>query len=327
MARESVNDTRKAVNLKNSITWDGKIVNMSLGDLTNNRKAGVIAMQMSKYLPPWLGIRMADVISSWLASNSELPFVRGIRINQWALNRRSIPFNQLEHSVREVLRNLVRSFYEQFHYSAHPRELTQRIVQSAGVEELISRRTSHRGGAIVCALHMSSFDLVYQALTIMGFQSIGLTLPEATDAIAWQHELRRRVGMEILPATMSNLRQVINRLQDGEIVVTGIDRPIAHPKLLPCFFDRPANLPVHYVQLALTARVPVILMAPLLQEDGRYTLQYSDYITLHTHSNRRVELQQNAEKILHIAEEFILRAPTQWTMFHPVWPDLSTDIS
>jgi hypothetical protein len=30
----------------------------------------------------------------------------------------------------------------------------------------------------------------------------------------------------------------------------------------------------------------------------------------------------NAEKVLMVAEGFIRRAPQQWAIFQPVWPDL-----
>jgi lauroyl/myristoyl acyltransferase len=122
---------------------------------------------------------------------------------------------------------------------------------------------------------MCSFDLVYQAITSMGLKTIGLSLPHETEAIAWQHQLRRKVGGEIIPATMSNLKHVIRRLQAGEIVVTGIDRPMDDLKYYPRFFDLPAHLPVHYVQW-LGCKGAVLLMASFRQPDGRFELSSSE---------------------------------------------------
>jgi KDO2-lipid IV(A) lauroyltransferase len=120
---------------------------------------------------------------------------------------------------------------------------------------------------------------------------------------------------------------VIRRLQAGEIVVTGIDRPMEDLKYRPRFFDRPAQLPVHYVQIALAAKVPILLMASFRQPDGRYELVSSDFITLHNQPDRRSELMENAERILELAENIILNAPEQWTMFHPIWPELATSLA
>jgi lauroyl/myristoyl acyltransferase len=126
---------------------------------------------------------------------------------------------------------------------------------------------------------------------------------------------------------MSNLKHVIRRLQAGEIVVTGIDRPMEDLKYHPRFFDLPAHLPVHYVQLALAAKVPVLLMASFRLPDGRFEMSSSDIITLHNQTDRKSELVENAERILELAEKFILKAPEQWTVFHPIWPELAASLA
>jgi len=267
---KSVNYTQANVNQINSIqNWDGKIFSMGLGNLTNSRKAGVVSFYLCKFLPPRLGYRLADAIACRLASNSQLPMVQGIRLNQWGVSHCSLTQDELTQSVLAVMRNITRAFYEQFYYMHRPERLRLKIVENEILREIFSWDKAGRGGLLICGLHMCSFDLVYQAITQMGLKTIGLTLPLETEAIAWQHQLRRKVGGEIIPATMSNLKQVIRRLQAGEIVVTGIDRPMEDLKYRPRFFDRPAQLPVHYVQIALAAKVPILLMASFRQPDGR----------------------------------------------------------
>ena len=39
------------------------------------------------------------------------------------------------------------------------------------------------------------------------------------------------------------------------------------------------------------------------------------------HPDREQEILQNAERVLQAAEDMILRAPEEWVMFYPVWPD------
>lgn len=300
---------------------------MGLGNLTNSRKAGVVAFYMCKFLPRRLGYPLADEIARRLASNSQLAMVQGIRLNQWVLSRCSLTEDELNRSVLAVLRNITRAFYEQFYYMHRPEHLRVKIVDNDVIKEIFSWEKSGRGGLLVCGLHMSSFDLVYQAITLMGLKTIGLSLPQETEAIAWQHQLRRKVGSEIIPATMANLKYAIRRLQAGEIVVTGIDRPMENLKYHPRFFDLPAQLPVHYVQLALAAKVPVLLMASFRQPDGRFELSSSDIFTLPNNTDRKVELMENAERVLELAEKIILKAPEQWTIFQPIWPELATSLA
>lgn len=300
---------------------------MGLGNLTNSRRAGVVAYYVSKFLPRRLGYPLADRIAHRLASDTQLAMVQGIRLNQWVLSRCNLTEDELNRSVLAVLRNITRAFYEQFYYMHRPEQLSLKIVDNDVFKEIISWEKSGRGGLLVCGLHMSSFDLVYQAITMMGLKTIGLSLPEESEAIAWQHKLRRKAGGEIIPATMANLKHVIRRLQAGEIVVTGIDRPMENLKYHPRFFDLPAHLPVHYVQLALAAKVPVLLMASFRQPDGRFELTSSEIFTLQNKTDRKAELMENAERVLDLAEKIILKAPEQWTIFHPIWPELASSLA
>lgn len=273
-------------------------------------------------MPPAIGLRLAEAIARWVAANPNLPMVQGIRLNQWVASCFTLKHEELAQATRAVISNIARSFYEQFYFMHHPERLGSQIVKNDVFEEIFAWQRSRRGGLLVCGLHMCSFDLVYQAITVLGLKTIGLTLPDETEAIAWQHQLRRKTGVELLPATLVNLRQVIRRLENGELVVTGIDRPQENLKMLPRFFGHPAHLPVHYVQLAQAAKVPLLVMAPFRQEDGRFQLSSSDYLTIPHHSNRKSDMIEHAEKVLAIAEGFVRRDPAQWTIFHPIWPEL-----
>ncbi len=142
----------------------------------------------------------------------------------------------------------------------------------------------------------------------------------------WQHTLRRRSGLEILDANLANLRQIILRLQNGETVVTGIDRPIPDPKIKPVFLGYPAHLPVHHIHLALKAQVPIIVMGAVYGEDGRYHIHSSKEIHMQQHSDHQHDLQLNAERVLSEAQKIISLAPQQWSVFQSVWPEVTTTI-
>ena len=103
--------------------------------------------------------------------------------------------------------------------------------------------------------------------------------------------------------------------------MTGIDRPIPAPRVRPRFFGRPAALPMHHISLAVKARVPVMIIAPILQPDGKYHVLTSDLIEMDPHPDRATEEIRNAEKVLAIAERFIRQAPHQWSISLPVWPE------
>jgi lauroyl/myristoyl acyltransferase len=110
-------------------------------------------------------------------------------------------------------------------------------------------------------------------------------------------------------------------------MLTGVDRPVENAKYRPRFFGRAAQLPVHYVTLALKARVPIVVMASILRPDGSYQILASDFIELEPQADRRAEIVENAEMILEIAAGFISQAPYQWSVYQQVWPEVSPDWS
>jgi KDO2-lipid IV(A) lauroyltransferase len=224
------------------------------------------------------------------------------------------------------LDNVARSSFQLFRYLNNPARLDDLVVFNPQAWELISREPKAGRGLVVCGVHSSSFDLVMRFAAMKRAGILALSLPETNQAVEWQHEIRRQVGLEILPATMANIRQLVHRLQEGEMVLTGVDYPIPGVKYHPLFFGRPAQLPTHYIYLAQKARVPIVLLASILQADGRYHVVSSDYIEMETCSNRSDEMVANAERVLQAAEALIRLSPCQWTVFQPLWPQVLKDV-
>ena len=105
-------------------------------------------------------------------------------------------------------------------------------------------------------------------------------------------------------------------------MVTGIDRPVPQPEFQPRFFGRPASLPLHYIFLAIKARVPVRIIITRLHSDGKCRVVASDLIEMDTHFYDEANALRNAEMVLYIAESFIRQAPEQWSVSLPVWPEI-----
>jgi KDO2-lipid IV(A) lauroyltransferase len=174
---------------------------------------------------------------------------------------------------------------------------------------------------VVGGLHISSFDLALQWLGLQGVRAMGLTIPNPEGARRAEFEFRKRTGINLVPASLGGLRQAVRYLEKGGIVATGIDLPQADADPRPCFFGRPASLPTHYIYLAIKARVPVRIVFSRMEADGKYHLMASPPIELEPYPDRLDQLRYNAEKVLSLAEGYIRRAPEQWSMAHPVWPE------
>jgi lauroyl/myristoyl acyltransferase len=299
---------------------------MNLQGLLNSHRAGATALKISRSIPPGLGYPLARFIADRIATHHATPLVAAIRANQRVIRGENISAIQLDQACRDSIRHIAHSYYTLFHWLNDPSSLQKLVIFDPRIEEVIERSQQGKQGLIVAGMHMGSFDIVAQAAAYHGLRAFALSLPQPGESVEWQHRFRRQSGLEILSASIGNLRQAIERLIGGETMLTGIDRPVITPKYKPLFFGRPASLPCHYITLALKARVPIVVMASNLCPDGRYRILSSDYIELKPQANRKAEILENAERILKIAADFVRQAPHQWSIYQPVWPDASLDM-
>ena len=299
---------------------------MLLNQILNSQKSGMLALKLAKRIPLSAGNWLSVKIASYLSSKKDLPMVQATRVNQWVVNGENIDHDALDSLVYDSLINFVKSMYYLFHYWDNVKELEKLIRFSPESEVLIERSREKSQGTMVVFLHSSNFDVSLRGATRRGLKGLVLSLPEANEAVEWQHSLRKSSGLEIKPASIAVLREATERLKAGEVVVTGLDRPLPESKYRPNFFGRPTPLPVHYIYLAIKANVPVAVATAIREPDESFKILASDLIWMERLPNRTEEVIYNAEKILGIAEDFIRLAPTQWTVLHPLWPEQAVNL-
>jgi KDO2-lipid IV(A) lauroyltransferase len=276
---------------------------------------------VARLIPVRLGYRLADFAADRIAAHPDSRMVRAVRANQWVISGEMLDKQALDQAVRETFRNSARSIFDLYHYLPNPTATRRLVVFNAAVQQLVRRPEFDQHGLMVVGLHISSFDLILRALTLQGMRSLILTIPDPQGSQRVEYEMRKKTGMNLVPASLGSLRQAIRYLQQGGVVLTGIDRPIPKPKCRPQFFGRPADLPTHHVYLAAKAHVPVMVMATIWKPDGKNDVFTSDLIEMESHPDSDVEMLRNAEKVLSIGEGFIRQAPRQWAMTLPVWPE------
>lgn len=275
---------------------------------------------LSRTLPPGVGYRLADFVAARIAAQKDSSTTRAIRANQWVVNGEDLSAAELDQIVLDTLRHTARGVFDLFHTAQDQAAMNDQIVYSDRVENLLELNIQKKISVVGLGIHMSNFDMVAQAAYMRGLRALVISLPETDGAVERQHAMRERAGFEILPASRAALRQAVRRLQNGECVLTAIDRPVEDTKYFPSFFGRPAALPIMSIYMALKAKVPVIVLASIKQPDGKYHIFASDFIEMQTHPDRNKEIVQNAEYVLEIAADFIRQAPCQWGMSIPVWP-------
>jgi KDO2-lipid IV(A) lauroyltransferase len=281
-----------------------------------------LAYSMAQSLPPRLGYRIAYGLADHVARRRDSDLVRAVRANQWVAGGETASAGALDRAVRETLRYSARSLFDLYHYIRDFEATRQRIVFDSSFESILGRREFEDRGLMVAGLHLSSFDLILQWLCKGGMKLMVITIPNPQGGRQIEYEIRRQTGMSLIPASVSAFRRALKHLQHGGMVLTGIDRPIEEPEIQPHFFGRPAALPMHHIFLAMKARVPIVITVSYLQADGRYHVFASEPIEMDFCSREDEARLHNAEKVLAVAETFILRSPRQWSVPLPVWPQV-----
>jgi lauroyl/myristoyl acyltransferase len=295
---------------------------IDLQRLSDSRFLLDLVSALARALPPRLGYAFTDLVAARLARRPDSALIRAVRANQWVIRGETLDTEALDHAVLETLRNSARAIFDLYHYQRDPRAQERLIVLDSVSRALTQRPEFDQRGLMVVGLHMRGFDLVSRWLIQQGMKPLVLNLPNPKGGRRQEFEARRRIGMNLVPASFAALRLALRHLERGGIVVTGIDRPVPAPRVHPRFFGRPAALPVHHIALAVKARVPVMIMVPNFQSDGKYHVLTSRPIEMESHPDRATEETRNAERVLGAAEPFFRNAPQQWTMSLPVWPQL-----
>lgn len=247
--------------------------------------------------------------------------VRATRTNQWVAHGEQLDGPVLDTAVAENFRNIASSIFDLYHNLDNSTAFLHLIEPHPTAIQLIQRPEFSARGLVIAGVHMSNFDMVFQAGGLAGIKALGLTLPELNAGYQKQLDMRLKKGLRLVQASVGTIKHAIDHLKAGGMVITGIDRPDDSYIYRPKFFGRLAALPIHHIFLALKAHVPVIVGATIKRSDGKYHFLFSEPIEMQSHPDRHTEIVLNAETILSVAEDFIRQDPAQWAMTFPVWPE------
>jgi lauroyl/myristoyl acyltransferase len=89
--------------------------------------------------------------------------------------------------------------------------------------------------------------------------------------------------------------------------------------LIP-FFGRPARLPLGPARLALITDATVLLGACYWDPEEGYVLHVEGPIEMVDTGDRKADAIANTRRLAEVMETYIRARPTQWLMFHRLWP-------
>jgi KDO2-lipid IV(A) lauroyltransferase len=284
------------------------------------------AYLLGKSTPYWLGYRIAYFIADRISSRKEWKLTQIVRCNQWVVHGDNLTHSDLDGLVKNTFRSIATSIFDFYHTINNPSASLRLIEEHPAAVEFIKRPEFGERGVVIAGIHMSNFDMAFQVGGLAGIKAMSLTVTEFNAAYKKQYEMRKKSGLNVVPASIGSIKRAVEHLKGGGLVITAVDWPDPNSAYRPKFFGYPAALPVHYVFLALKAHVPIVVAAIRKRPDGKYYFYFSEPIEMLPYPDRQQEIIRNVEKILHVAEEIIRNDPCQWSMTFPVWPDMMAQV-
>jgi KDO2-lipid IV(A) lauroyltransferase len=228
----------------------------------------------------------------------------------------------LHASVHAVFEHAGQTYYDFFRAIGQPCDVLANSVRIAGslVTFLSEERRAGRG-VLLLGVHMSNFDLGILALGAHDLPAQILSLGGPQDGFGLLNDLRQMEGFEVTPVGPMALRDAVRRLRSAGLVMTGADRPVAseEDELVP-FFGKPARLPLGPARLALMTGATVLLGACYRHPAEGYVLHVTGPIEMVKTGDRRSDVVVNTQRLAQVMESYIRARPTQWLMFHRLWP-------
>ncbi len=293
-----------------------------------NSPVGIgLAMGIARLLPQSAGYNLANFLAERIAKQNSSTMVQAIRSNQMIVSGHSLSPQQLDEITSATLKHTARCLYDLYHNLRDQEAMRKLIRFGPDALELVSRSEFEDEGLVLVGPHISNFEFILRSASLMGLSAIVIGFARPGPGYRLQNRLRQKSGVKVIPAALESMKQAVEYLKRGGIVVTGVDRPVPDSRYKPRFFGEPASLPVHYVTLALRANVPVVVASTIMRESGIYEILVSRPINMVRKRNRQEEVVYNAEQVLDVVASQIRQAPYQWSMTYSVWPHVAQTIN
>lgn len=297
---------------------------MNWRDVTSSSWGPKLVRGLCTILPRTLAYQIGNWLTSFVVHRNELPLVNGLRDNMAVVLGLPEGHPHVHYAVNQLFRNVVRGYVDL--YKAIDK-CPQSVFTSCKFDEFlldaIDSCLSSGKGLVLVGAHSCSFDLLLLALTKHFPEVQALTKRDPKGSSAVMNNIREEFGIRVTPISLHALREAIQRLKSGGVVVIAADVPVETGAEM-VFFRRKTRLPIGHARLAAKTDAKMIVGTSRRISDGLYRA-----IGLHAHrpapsGDRDRDVIRWAQHSLFLLEGLIRERPYEWFMPTPLWPDLQS---
>lgn len=177
-------------------------------------------------------------------------------------------------------------------------------------------------GCIFALPHLGGWEWAGKWMTDQGFKlTVVVEALEPPELFEWFAELRKDLGMTVVPTGPKAGPAVLKALRANEIVCLLCDRDIDRSGVDVEFFGERTTLPAGPATLGLRVGSPILPVGCYFtpEYNGHHALVRPP-LPMHRTGGLRDDVARITQNLAHELEFLIRRAPEQWHLFQPNWP-------
>jgi KDO2-lipid IV(A) lauroyltransferase len=226
----------------------------------------------------------------------------------------------LERAVSDTLASYGRYWLELFRLPADARGSVEERVTSVGFEHITTALEAGRG-VILALPHLGGFDFAAAWLVGRGLPpTVVVEAVEPVELFEWFAEVRRAIGMDVIPLGPDAASAVIRALRENRVVCLLSDRDLAGDGAPVDFFGETTTLPGGPATLALRTGAALIPTGAYFRPHGKHFIRILPPLPVERKGRLREDVRRVTQDLARRFEELVRMAPEQWHVMQPNWP-------
>jgi phosphatidylinositol dimannoside acyltransferase len=277
------------------------------------------------------GSRLANAlpgpVASGLARSLAVPFALSLRSRRLMIGRHlqrvyggSLSGWELEVKITQAFDSYARYWMESFRLSSTDRAALEAGMSWEGVAHVEAGYEA--GNGVLMALpHLGGWDFGGAWFASAGYPAtVVVESLEPPELFEWFAELRRHVGLTVVPHGPAAGQAVLKALKRNELVGLVCDRDLERTGVEVEFFGERTTLPAGPATLALRTGAVLLPTAVYFEGSGHHGIVRPPIPVERSGEGLRADVARITQLLADELAALIRRAPEQWHLLQPNWP-------
>jgi KDO2-lipid IV(A) lauroyltransferase len=227
----------------------------------------------------------------------------------------------LQVAAQQAFDSYARYYMESFRLPSLSKRVVARSFSVDGFDH-IPAALEQGNGCIFALPHLGGWEWAGRWMTDKGYKlTVVVEALEPPELFEWFADLRKDLGMTVIPTGPNAGAAVMKALRANEIVCLLCDRDIDRNGVDVEFFGERTTLPAGPAMLGLRVGAPVLPVGVYFTPayNGHHAVVRPP-LSMEREGGLRDDVARITQNLAHELEFLIRRAPEQWHLFQPNWP-------